>query len=334
MKLEVNISKRLGSFRLNVAFTTDKLTTGLLGASGSGKSVTLKCIAGILTPDRGRIVLNGRVLFDSEEHINLKPQERGVGYLFQNYALFPTMSVKKNIYCGLTRTKEKENKKEKYQGILKLLSLEGLENHRPQQLSGGQAQRVALARMLVAEPELLLLDEPFAALDSSLKEHLEKKLLTLVETVGKQVLLVTHDKTEAYRLTEELCILSQGALIRKGSTTEVFQHPQNVPTALLLGERNILTYQRLNEKNIYVPELGRSLQKEGKASSGHIILSDKAISQGGDIPIDHVETLKDLGGCLQILHIGNTSLWWKRQELVLESFHCISIDTMECTFLE
>ena len=178
MSLKVHIKKDYGSFKLNVDFETSHAPLAILGSSGSGKSLTLKCIAGIEKPDEGYIELNGRVLFDSEKKINLTPQQRKVGYLFQNYALFPNMNVVQNIMCGLThyQCKKGSTLKQKYEEklrkvveFLEFFQLKGLEKHKPHQLSGGQQQRVALARILASQPEVLLLDEPFSALDEHLR---------------------------------------------------------------------------------------------------------------------------------------------------------------------
>ena len=176
MSLSVHIEKRVGDFHLKINLEHEMGITGILGASGCGKSMTLKCIAGIEKPDKGRIVLNGRVLFDSEKKINLKPQERKVGYLFQNYALFPNMTVEQNILCGLSKEKDKGVKKEKMEAMIKVMDLASCKGLYPHQLSGGQQQRCALARMLVSEPELLLLDEPFSALDAYLREQLQTQV--------------------------------------------------------------------------------------------------------------------------------------------------------------
>ena len=225
MSLFVNIEKDLGSFHLKVTLETDGVITGLLGASGCGKSMTLRCIAGVETPDRGRIVLDGRVLFDSEQRINLPPQQRGVGYLFQSYALFPTMTVRQNLLAGLHREKDKAKKQALYRQAVELLGLSGLEQRRPAELSGGQQQRVALGRILVNRPQVLLLDEPFSALDSHLREQLQLDMLRVLKDFSGDVLLVTHSRDEAYHMCGRLAILDEGQLLRCGATKEVFADP-------------------------------------------------------------------------------------------------------------
>lgn len=187
MALEVHIVKKLHGFTLRVNFCTEGSNMGVLGASGSGKSMTLRCIAGIETPDEGRIVINGRTLFDSEKHINLKPQERRVGYLFQNYALFPTMTVEKNISCGFRG--DKSERKKRVRDYLERYQLVGLEKRYPSQLSGGQQQRVALARMMIGEPEVILLDEPFSALDSYLKDVLQRDMVNFLQEYKGDMIL-------------------------------------------------------------------------------------------------------------------------------------------------
>ena len=180
MSLLVDIKKKLKEFTLEIDFKTDGESLGILGASGSGKSMTLKCIAGVETPDEGRIVLNGKTLFDSRKGINLKPQDRNIGYLFQSYALFPHMTVEENIGIGLNL--HKTEKELRIREIIESFHLEGLESKYPNKLSGGQQQRVALARCLVYKPDALMLDEPFSALDSHLKDHLQSEVLELLKS--------------------------------------------------------------------------------------------------------------------------------------------------------
>ena len=236
MRLTVDIKKDFGSFVLTSSFETEDLLTGFLGSSGSGKSMTLKCIAGIVTPDEGYIALDDRILFDSTKRINIRPQDRKVGYLFQNYALFPSMTVKKNILCGLMREKDKEAKRRKYDEAIALLHLEGLENRLPSQLSGGQAQRVALARIIVSEPDLLLLDEPFSALDAFLRRNLQTELLDVLQKLGKQAILVTHSAREVRRMTTNLFVMKDGRIIRRGRTGDVFSDPQSDDCRVLLED--------------------------------------------------------------------------------------------------
>lgn len=176
MSIQVDIQKKLGNFQLEVAFQQESGVLALLGASGCGKSMTLRCIAGIETPDAGKIVINGVTVFDSEKKIDLPPQQRQVGLLFQSYALFPNMTVVENILCGLREKKSKAERAALAAEYVKKFHLDGLEQHLPSQLSGGQKQRCALARMLIGKPRLIMLDEPFSALDSHLRWELECQL--------------------------------------------------------------------------------------------------------------------------------------------------------------
>ena len=187
--LEVHIKKRAGSFQLSCDLETDfQGTFGMLGASGCGKSMTLRCIAGLLTPDEGSIVYRGRVLYDSKRKICVTPQERHVGYLFQNYALFPTMTVEKNLESALLSPRNRgmsgREKKRKIQDAAALLRIDDLMAHRPHQLSGGQQQRVALARIVLSDPDLLLLDEPFSALDSYLRTSLQTEFSDFLKALS------------------------------------------------------------------------------------------------------------------------------------------------------
>ena len=220
MSLYVDITKDFGKFLLDVSFEASGIT-GILGASGCGKTVTLKCIAGIEKPDRGIIKLDGITLFDSERRINLTPQERKVGYLFQNYALFPNMNVCQNILCGL-RGGNRDDKKKKLQEILVLMQLGGFEKHKPHQLSGGQQQRVALARIMIGNPRLLMLDEPFSSLDSHLREQLQIQMLELLKEFGKNVLLVTHSRNEAYKLCGHIALIDDGKIVAHKDAKQLF----------------------------------------------------------------------------------------------------------------
>lgn len=259
MSLHVDIEKRLGNFWLRVKLDSEGGITGLLGMSGCGKSMTLKCIAGIERPDRGHIELDGRVLFDSEKKINLKPQDRRVGYLFQNYALFPDMTVMQNILCGLHREKDKNARYAATADAIKLLHLEGLEDRKPHQLSGGQQQRVALARILVNRPALLMLDEPFSALDTHLRMRLQIGMLQVLKDAGCPVLLVTHSRDEAYHMCDRLGIMGSGTMSEVRPTKEVFADPRTVDAAMITGCKNIAPARRTGEHTLFVPDWGVTL---------------------------------------------------------------------------
>lgn len=209
--LEVQIYKKLAEFDLDVSFQVEDNILGLMGASGSGKSMTLKCIAGIETPDQGRIVLNGRVLFDSEKKINVPIQKRNVGYMFQSYALFPNMNVYENISVGL-RARKVKDVDIVVQKVMQQFRIFELASRYPKQLSGGQRQRVALARLMAYEPDVLLLDEPFSALDEDLKEDLLQKLKSELQ-ISKSVIFVSHDKEEVNELCDLKYKIKQGEII-------------------------------------------------------------------------------------------------------------------------
>lgn len=256
MSLHVDIRKRLGSFVLESAFEQDGGVLGLLGASGCGKSMTLKCIAGIEKPDEGRIVLDGRVLYDSAARVNLPPQQRQVGYLFQNYALFPNMTVRQNIAVGLHREKDRRKRERELEDAIHLFQLNGLENHRPYQLSGGQQQRVALARILVNRPQLLMLDEPFSALDSHLRLRLQMELKERLGTFGRDVLMVTHSRDEAYHMCGRIAVMESGKIKIVKETKELFADPESICAAAITGCKNIASARKIGEYEVEVPEWG------------------------------------------------------------------------------
>lgn len=258
MALEVRIKKQFPDFLLDVEFQTEEEIFGVLGESGCGKSLTLKCIAGIERPDQGRIVLNGRELFDSKKGINLPARERKVGYLFQEYALFPNMTVEENIAVGI-KTKKKCEKKKKIHDYIQKFFLEGLEKKHPGSLSGGQKQRVAIARMLAAEPELILLDEPFSAVDSYLKWKLEQMLLEWLEEVQVTTLLVSHNRDEVYRLCDRMGIIHKGHMEVCGKKQEIFQNPGTVSAAILTGCKNIARIGTITEGRAEIADWGTSL---------------------------------------------------------------------------
>lgn len=262
MAILVDIEKKFKGFSLKVSFESNTSATGIFGASGSGKSMTLRCIAGIETPDKGRIIINGKTVFDSEKKINLKPQERRIGYLFQNYALFPTMTVKDNILCGYRGDREK--REEKVSDYIRRYQLKGLEKHYPSQLSGGQQQRVALARMMIGDPEVILLDEPFSALDGYLKDVLQKDMHEFLSQYQGDMLMVTHSRDEAFRFCNELMLLKNGKTLIFGNTRKLFEQPQLLEAARLTGCKNSSRIERMGDHQVFALDWGVSLRTEQK----------------------------------------------------------------------
>lgn len=256
MKLVVDIQKSLGGFRLETTFTAEDGVTGLLGASGCGKSMTLKCIAGVVTPDEGHISLDGVTLFDSAKHINLRPQQRHVGYLFQNYALFPNMTVQQNILTGLRHENAQAVRASACAEAIRLFGLSGLEKRRPSQLSGGQQQRVALARILVNRPQLLMLDEPFSALDTHLRERLQLEMKDLLATYGGPALMVTHSRDEAYRLCSRIALMENGTLLTLRPTKRLFADPGTSAAARMTGCKNISRAEKRGEHELFATDWG------------------------------------------------------------------------------
>lgn len=224
--LEVKIKKKLNNFTLDIDFKTDDDVLGLIGESGCGKSMTLKCIAGIETPDEGRIILGDQVLYDSDKKINIKPQDRHIGYLFQNYALFPQMSVKKNVIVSVNKKYKDNEKLDKVDSILEFLNIKQLENRYPSELSGGEKQRVAFARLMVNEPDFLLLDEPFSSLDSFLKWNIAKEFKNTVQRIKKKSIFVTHNINELYYLCKNAIVISNGKEIEKDLVSNLINNPR------------------------------------------------------------------------------------------------------------
>lgn len=251
MAIEVRIHREFDDFKLDVQFQSESRRIGILGASGCGKSLTLKSIAGIERPETGKIESAGKVFFDSAKKIWMPPQERNVGYLFQNYALFPTMTVEKNI--GIALRCGKKEKEKKVRDMIERFSLQGLEKKLPGQLSGGQQQRTALARIMIYEPDMILLDEPFSALDSYLKEQTQRECLELLQDYPGTVILVSHSRDEIYRFSEEVLVMDGGKAVIQKTVKELFEHPQKVAAAKLTGCKNIEEIVWKDGKHLYVP---------------------------------------------------------------------------------
>jgi len=236
--LELEIKLNLGRFALDVAFRAEPGITVLFGHSGSGKSLTLRSISGLTRPDSGRIVLDGSALFDSERPVNLPPRQRPVGLVLQDSALFPHLSVRRNVEYGLSGRSARE-RRERARELLAFLGMEAFEDRKPGTLSGGQRQRVALARALARDARLLLLDEPFSALDDALRVTLRKELLRLRRDLGLTIIFVTHDLREAHLLADRLAVFDEGRVLQFGPREEVFRRPVNRRVAELTGTTNI-----------------------------------------------------------------------------------------------
>lgn len=247
--LQIDIQKTLTGFILHNQFETGKKPLGILGASGSGKSMTLRCIAGLESPTEGRIVLNGRVLFDSRAQIDLPSRSRRIGFVFQNYALFPHMRVARNIGFGL-QDLAKEERQDRVRKYIQLMQLEGLEWRYPGELSGGQQQRVALARALATAPEALLLDEPLSALDSFLRSRIEQLLTEVFSTYQGATLFVTHKLEEAYRVCDRLLVLNEGRVITSGRKQDIFEHPPTLTVAKLTECKNFSRVRAIDSQRV------------------------------------------------------------------------------------
>lgn len=256
--LVVDIEKQLPEFDLQIALHCTEQSIGILGASGAGKSMLLKCIAGMENPTHGRIMIHGKVLFDSAKNINLPSCDRKIGFLFQNYALFPHLTVAQNIAFGISKGLTALQIQQKVAAQLHSMELQGYGDRYPHQLSGGQQQRVALARALVSQPDLLLLDEPFSALDTHLRSQMERELISTLSNYQGITLFVTHNIDEAYRICENLLVLDHGQVMRYGEKSEVLENPVNLETAKLTGCKN---FSRLNPiRSAYVEAIDWACQ--------------------------------------------------------------------------
>ncbi len=259
MALSVDIEKRYRDFTLRAAFEAVDETLALLGTSGCGKSMTLRCVAGVEKPDRGRIVLDGKTLFDSERRVNLSPQQRRVGLMFQHYALFPQMTAAQNVRCGARRDLKGRERERAVQEALEAFGMAEYANRLPYQLSGGQQQRVALARMMVSRPELLMLDEPFSALDSHLRFRMEQEVRQVIRRFGKTVLLVSHDRDEVFRMADWVALLNGGRIERIGTRDQVFSDPGTRNGCLLTGCKNVSSVRVLSDGSAEALDWGVTL---------------------------------------------------------------------------
>jgi molybdate transport system ATP-binding protein len=261
--LEVRVKRKLPGFTLDVVFSLNQEVLTILGPSGSGKTMTLQCISGLIRPDEGYVNLNGKVLLDTAKKINLPARSRKVGFVFQNYALFPHLTVSQNIAYGIRHLVEKEMK-DRVTELLEKMNIQRLGDRFPRQLSAGQQQRVAVARALAPEPEVLLLDEPFSALDSLVKERLQLELQALQRFYHGNMLLVTHDLTEGYKFGSKIAVFESGHIVQHDHKEKVITCPSNHTVARLVGFKNLMegsiTKIKGTTVTIDVPELGGHLK--------------------------------------------------------------------------
>lgn len=319
--LKVDINKKLKEFDLEVDFELKNQSFGILGPSGCGKSMTLKSIAGIVTPDSGVISLDldkETVYFDSSKKINLKPQKRNVGYLFQNYALFPNMTVEENIAAGLSKDSDGKIVEE----MIRRFHLEGLEKRYPRQLSGGQQQRVALARILAYGPDVILLDEPFSAMDTYLKEQLRMELINLLRDFNGFTVMVTHDRDEAFQFCDELIVLDKGKIIAKGNTYEIFENPRKVQVARITGCKNISKIEIIDDYHLKALDWGIALKTDKKISKdikyAGIRAHDFAPAGEGDVNIISTENSEVVEMPFEWEITLSNGIWWKYDKKIHE----------------
>lgn len=269
----VDIEKKFGKFTLKTKFQFDNEIMGLLGASGSGKSLTLKCIAGIEKPDKGRIILNDRVLFDSEKKINISPKDRKIGYLFQDYALFPNMNVYENIKVGI---REGENFDKLIMEKLEEMRISHLKDKKINEISGGEKQRVALARLLINKPEIILLDEPFSALDDYLKSKIELEVSEVLRNYKIPTILVSHSREEVYRLCNEICVMSNGKSEDLMNKKELFKNPKTFSSCLISGCKNFSKIEKISENRLRALDWNIELETSDAILEEHKILGIRA----------------------------------------------------------
>ena len=278
-RLEVRVVKRLPGFQLDASWEADGGVAVLFGPSGAGKTLTLQCLAGLERPDAGRIVVDGRVLFDSARGVDEPPQARRVGYVFQGYALFPHLSVLENVAFGL-RHQPRAERRARAADVLARLGLGGLEQRFPRELSGGQRQRVALGRALAIDPAILLLDEPLSALDAPLRRALRDELRAILSDWRTAAVLVTHDFTEGYRLADRIVVYDGGRVIQAAPRAELLWQPASEQVARIIGVRNLLrgTVIKATPDRIQLRWRGQLLEAVNSPTQSYLPAPDSPIA--------------------------------------------------------
>ena len=249
--LELNIKKKLNNFTLDIECKLDSNRIGILGGSGAGKSMILKMLAGIEKPDKGYIKLDDRLLFDSEKKTDIKPKDRHIGYCFQNYALFPNLTVYENIVIGLSKSERADADK-----FLEKFELTKIKDSKPNKISGGQAARVAMARILIRKPKVLLFDEAFSALDIYLRDHIQEEIAQILEDFEGSAIFVSHSRDEVYRLCDSMMVIDTGKISNLGNTKEIFKFPETKTAAILTGCKNISDIRYISDNTIEAIDWG------------------------------------------------------------------------------
>jgi ABC-type sulfate/molybdate transport systems ATPase subunit len=260
--LEIRIKRTLPGFNLDVNLTVNEEIVSILGPSGSGKTMALFCIAGLIRPDEGLITLNNRVLYSSKDQIFIAPRKRKIGFVFQNYALFPHLTVAENIAYGLSG-QPTQTVADKVAELLEVINIPALKDRYPVELSSGQQQRVALARALAPEPEALLLDEPFSALDTYRKERLEYELLSLYHYYRGDILFVTHDLDQGFKVGKKIAVFDNGNTVQCADKNTVISFPVNRTAARLAGFKNLVEGRVValssDAATVFIPEFDQQL---------------------------------------------------------------------------
>ena len=249
--LELNIKKKLNNFTLDIECKLNSNRIGILGGSGAGKSMILKMLAGIEKPDKGYIKLDDRLLFDSEKKTDIKPKDRHIGYCFQNYALFPNLTVYENIVIGLSKSERADVDK-----FLEKFELTKIKDSKPNKISGGQAARVAMARILIRKPKVLLFDEAFSALDIYLRDHIQEEIAQILEDFEGSAIFVSHSRDELYRLCDSMMVIDSGKISNLGNTKEIFKFPKTKTAAILTGCKNISDIRYISDNTIEAIDWG------------------------------------------------------------------------------
>jgi molybdate transport system permease protein len=337
-ELSVDLGKRYPGFRLDVQFATNHRALGLLGASGSGKSMTLRAIAGLERPDEGRIVLNGRVLFDSKSGVSLSPAARRIGVVFQDSALFPHLTVRQNIAFGLSGPDRDRIALDWARAV----HIESHLDRYPGQLSGGQQQRVALARALAMRPDALLLDEPFSALDLHLRRRLEEELRAVLASYPGAVVLVTHDRDEAFRLCEQLAVLSNGRVDAAGSRDDLFASPRTLASARITGCKNLARMRPVDQHHIRVDDWGCILRVDAHVHdatfagirSHHVRIVDESSGEN-TFPCEIVEVVESPFEVTVYLRLngGSIEAEMPRREWKRPQTPCVCLDPCDLMLL-